>query len=74
MSSSIDPVVVSEDFDFPEIRGKYIVLEKIGEGTFSTVYKARCITSNRIVALKRIFSTSSPNRIYNEIKILNTLG
>jgi len=63
----------STAFDFEEVRGKYHVLEKIGEGTFSSVYKA--ITSdNQIVALKRIYPTCSPARILHEMQFLKMLG
>ncbi|EGF76288.1 hypothetical protein BATDEDRAFT_28663 [Batrachochytrium dendrobatidis JAM81] len=92
--------------EFP-CEADYYIFDKIGEGTFSSVYKAIdtkhyrykaswCLdhipanvrqeqlatksmisalslarTSNcSIVALKRIYATSSPTRIYNEIKIL----
>lgn len=64
-----------EEYDFEELRGKYRVLEKIGEGTFSVVYKAcRIDNPNQIVALKRIYPTCSPNRILNELKHLKTVG
>ncbi|KAI7888459.1 kinase-like domain-containing protein [Mucor mucedo] len=73
----------------------YKLIDKIGEGTFSTVYKALDIrrdlyhngdwepqlmeseeeqkTMNQYVALKRIYHTSSPRRIANEVYILRKL-
>ncbi|KAI8887891.1 kinase-like protein [Backusella circina FSU 941] len=73
----------------------YKLMDRIGEGTFSTVYKAldirrdlynntnwECkLTTNsteskaltQYVALKRIYATSSPTRIANEISILEDL-
>lgn len=75
---------------FPKLAMKYKLINKIGEGTFSTVYKARPLfylpaqTANKkgfekppkqsLVALKRIYVTSSPGRIYNELSLLNTLS
>ncbi|KAI9011090.1 kinase-like domain-containing protein [Gaertneriomyces semiglobifer] len=94
-----------QDFytSFPTIKPHYRVLSKIGEGTFSSVYKAVDVNQHlydnaswrrlnekevdaieeqrrrqsvemRYVALKRIYVTSSPQRIYNEIKILHALS
>ncbi|CEJ05042.1 hypothetical protein RMCBS344292_18990 [Rhizopus microsporus] len=89
----------------PYLREYYELEEKIGRGTFSTVYKALDIrremyknddwlptmlikpytgqdkaehmnsikTLNEFVALKRIYSTSSPQRIVNEIRTLQEL-
>lgn len=70
----------SPGFDRPthtleEIRGKFEILSKIGEGSFSSVFKAHPIGSeNEFVALKRIYPISSPLRIQNEIKHLVTLA
>ncbi|CAH6720709.1 cell division control protein 7 [[Candida] jaroonii] len=90
---------------FPKLSSNYRLIDKIGEGTFSTVYKAEALNgiiklgsdiwkspplkklkSNRlphetkkkkqknpIVALKQIYVTSSPNRIYNELNLLYIL-
>ncbi|TPX67725.1 hypothetical protein SpCBS45565_g03623 [Spizellomyces sp. 'palustris'] len=94
-----------EDFYrvFPKLWENYRLVNKIGEGTFSSVYKAldlqHCAYDNSrwatyqaladsedddgdtkqqrrrvpAVALKRIYVTSSPQRIFNEIKILHIL-
>ncbi|KAH6989529.1 kinase-like domain-containing protein [Ilyonectria sp. MPI-CAGE-AT-0026] len=95
--------------DFPGFRNKYRLIKRIGEGTFSTVYKAEDImydhfdnswdieddstkwtppplkrtTSQsshrsprrkaRYVAIKKIYVTSSPSRILNEIELLHDL-
>ncbi|GME79283.1 unnamed protein product [Ambrosiozyma monospora] len=89
---------------FPTIVGKYRIKNKIGEGTFSTVYLAEDLkglsninsgatnfsspaiktkvhgngkennkVSRPLVALKRIYVTSSPQRIYNELQLLHSL-
>ncbi|KAK2590706.1 Cell division control protein 7 [Conoideocrella luteorostrata] len=96
--------------DFPGFRGKYRLIKRIGEGTFSTVYKAEDVqydrfdnswdfdddsskwtppplkksTSHassershrrkpRFVAIKKIYVTSSPARILNELELLHDL-
>ncbi|KAI3404358.2 CDC7 [Candida oxycetoniae] len=88
---------------FPILATDYRLIDKIGEGTFSTVYKAEALNGsvqlntdvwrspplkkfkknnsfalkmrkkkkkNPIVALKQIYVTSSPNRIFNELNLL----
>ncbi|KAE8270007.1 hypothetical protein A4X09_0g2330 [Tilletia walkeri] len=72
----------------PVLRTIYRVTEKLGEGTFSTVYKAQPLLAqprremkgyyyqgqgNAFVALKRIYVSSSPARIVNELDILEEL-
>ncbi|CCE83902.1 Piso0_004499 [Millerozyma farinosa CBS 7064] len=86
---------------FPRLSKNYRLMEKIGEGTFSTVYKAEALNGsiklksdlwkspplrngkpskktgskkNPIVALKQIYVTSSPSRIYNELNLLYMLS
>eukprot|EP01117_Protostelium_nocturnum_P005075 TRINITY_DN1837_c0_g1_i2.p1 TRINITY_DN1837_c0_g1~~TRINITY_DN1837_c0_g1_i2.p1 ORF type:complete len:522 (+),score=158.65 TRINITY_DN1837_c0_g1_i2:330-1895(+) len=67
---------------FSEANGQFEVKEKIGEGTFSSVYKAipvnrKCYgigESESFVALKRIYPTCSPLRILNEMQHLKRLG
>ncbi|EEB08033.1 CDC7 protein kinase Hsk1 [Schizosaccharomyces japonicus yFS275] len=80
----------------------YRLIDKIGEGTFSSVYKAEDLKyddyvndwdmqanlgqdkkrqrlvglpqkRSKYVAIKRIYATSSPQRIYNELEILYLL-
>lgn len=93
---------------FPGLSSRYKLIDKIGEGTFSSVYKARDLQGSSegsndsllwlsppsvrkgenhkhrhhhhhkhhkhpIVALKQIYVTSSPQRIYNELHLLHCL-
>lgn len=85
---------------FPILSSNYRLIDKVGEGTFSTVYKAESLNGtiklgseiwkspplkrtkrkikptkkkNPIVALKQIYVTSSPNRIFNELNLLYIL-
>jgi cell division control protein 7 len=76
--------------DFPN--SEFEVLEKIGQGTFSSVFKAIdkkhylynnanwCRNHERsgkcpgLVALKKIHPTSTPHRIYTELKTLSELS
>lgn len=56
----------------------YKRIEQIGEGTYGQVYKAICLSSQRIVALKKIRLTSVsteglPRTVIREIKILKAL-
>ncbi|KAI5963788.1 CDC7 [Candida pseudojiufengensis] len=87
--------------NFPVLASEYRLIDKIGEGTFSTVYKAEALNNeinskyamwnslpqfvrhdrtskkskkNAIVALKQIYVTSSPNRIFNELNLLYVLS
>ncbi|SCV01943.1 LAME_0G19526g1_1 [Lachancea meyersii CBS 8951] len=75
----------------PSLKARYKLLDKIGEGTFSSVFKAEDLTGTvaksfsrhfwkyssrqekRYVALKWIYVTSSPTRIYNELNLLYML-
>ncbi|KAI6088369.1 kinase-like protein [Hypoxylon rubiginosum] len=110
-SDEID-LTVQHDMDkleatFPSFKEKYRLIKRIGEGTFSTVYKAedlqyhqyenswdldaaesqwrppplkgasrsRFDTANKpkFVAIKKIYVTSSPARILNELELLHDL-
>eukprot|EP00557_Chaetoceros_sp_GSL56_P004417 CAMPEP_0176498956 /NCGR_PEP_ID=MMETSP0200_2-20121128/12639_1 /TAXON_ID=947934 /ORGANISM="Chaetoceros sp., Strain GSL56" /LENGTH=792 /DNA_ID=CAMNT_0017897281 /DNA_START=204 /DNA_END=2579 /DNA_ORIENTATION=- len=56
----------------------YKRIEQIGEGTYGQVYKAFCLSTQRIVALKKIRLTSVsteglPRTVIREIKILKAL-
>ncbi|KAK7614616.1 cell cycle protein kinase-like protein [Phyllosticta paracitricarpa] len=94
---------VAEDIErfedsFKGISKKYRLINRIGEGTFSTVYKAEDLQYDyhqndwdldakeeeaveqsfkrrkpRYVAIKRIYVTSSPLRILNELELLHDL-
>lgn len=56
---------------------KYDKLEKVGEGTYGIVYKARDIQTNEIVALKKIKLENEdegvPSTALREISILKEL-
>lgn len=52
---------------------RYTVLNSVGDGTFSKVYKAISLRNNTIVALKVVTKTTAPNRIVEELKILRAL-
>lgn len=77
---------------FKGLKQHYKVVDKIGEGTFSSVYKAVDLQydlypsewdqdhwyqtenkANHLVAIKRIYVTSSPSRIANELQLLYKL-
>lgn len=79
-----------EKGDFARVTRQYELISKIGEGTFSTVYRAvdvdqACYENEWLyrreadtsrewdVAIKRLYVTSSPQRIHNEIEILRSL-
>ncbi len=75
-----DPKVQLEiaDFNSQFPLSEYQIIDKIGEGTFSSVYLAvdlnhSCSKHPRLVALKRIYATSSPERIWSELAILNLI-
>ncbi|GAA6030176.1 hypothetical protein JCM8097_009299 [Rhodosporidiobolus ruineniae] len=72
----------------PALAQKYRLVDRLGEGTFSSVYKAIDIHNHHFdnsswqpsgkkgkvyVAVKRIYVTSSPDRIRNELEILHDL-
>ncbi|KAH7327736.1 kinase-like domain-containing protein [Stachybotrys elegans] len=91
--------------DFPGFKDNYRLIKRIGEGTFSTVYKAEDLQYDRydnfwdheidakwtppplrsneaerqprrrprFVAIKKIYVTSSPARILNELELLHDL-
>ncbi|ORD94537.1 cell cycle protein kinase CDC7 subfam [Enterospora canceri] len=59
---------------FDWARDRYILQEKIGEGTFSTVYRALDVNTNARVAIKAITRTTAPGRILEELQILRRLG
>ncbi|KAF4552438.1 Protein kinase domain-containing protein 32 [Elsinoe fawcettii] len=83
---------------FKDINKRYRLINRIGEGTFSTVYKAEDLLYDsyendwdvdekenavlakrqrerrpRFVAIKKIYVTSSPIRIFNELELLHDL-
>ena len=86
--------IINFEQEFPDC--PYKIMEKIGQGTFSSVYKAIdiyhkkyynaawCLDHDKakdykynscgIVAIKRIYQTSSPKRILDELALLHCLG
>lgn len=59
----------------PQIQKNFIVDGKIGEGTFSHVYKARLRSDpTKEFAIKFLIPTSHPIRIANELKCLKDVG
>ncbi|KAJ6234784.1 cell division cycle 7-related protein kinase [Anaeramoeba flamelloides] len=58
---------------FVELKKQFDQIERIGQGTFSRVFRAREISTGRIVALKRIFPTSSPTKILREMEIIHKI-
>lgn len=59
----------------PLLASHFVVLDKVGEGTFSTVFKAHPVSRpDQPVALKRLYPTSSPRRVLNEIQCLRALN
>ncbi|CAL1406557.1 unnamed protein product [Linum trigynum] len=61
----------------PRKANSFEKLDRIGQGTYSSVYKARDVTHNKIVALKKVrFDNSDPDSVKfmaREILILRTL-
>ncbi|KAL6122773.1 cell cycle protein kinase CDC7 subfam [Nucleospora cyclopteri] len=55
------------------LANKYRIIQSIGEGAFSTVYKALDLENGTQVAIKAITRTSAPNRVIEELKILKLL-
>ncbi|XP_050390925.2 cell division cycle 7-related protein kinase [Patella vulgata] len=76
------PVDVQEEIDclyefVPEVSEHFIVLNKIGEGTFSSVFLAKLKKYPDVeekFALKHIIPTSHPSRIEGELRCLQEIG
>ena len=61
--------------DCPAVAIEFDVLDRVGEGTFSSVYKARSrARTSEYYALKHIYVNSAPSRIENEVAFLDELG
>ncbi|OQR80414.1 cell division cycle 7-related protein kinase-like [Tropilaelaps mercedesae] len=59
----------------PQVHDLMDLQGRIGEGTFSYVYKARLkVRPDEFFALKYIIPTSHPSRIMKELKYLNDIG
>lgn len=60
------------------LKRKYHLLEKLGEGTYGTVYKAQDKETEEVVALKQIKLDNSddgfPNTALREITLLRKLN
>mmetsp|Transcript_39558 Transcript_39558/g.89212 ORF Transcript_39558/g.89212 Transcript_39558/m.89212 type:complete len:180 (+) Transcript_39558:61-600(+) len=74
-NAGIDPLL---DEDELEVASRYEVLEKIGEGTYGTVYKALCRQTGERVAIKKIripFEDDGvPSTALREISLLKDLS
>ncbi|CCD22801.1 serine/threonine protein kinase CDC7 NDAI_0A06470 [Naumovozyma dairenensis CBS 421] len=87
LPNNIKEEIIALYNDIPALQNSYDIIDKIGEGTFSSVYKAKDIKGNitsrfwphfwnkssKFVAIKKIYVTSSPQRIYNELNLLYIL-
>ena len=58
----------------PDLEVKYKAIAKIGQGTFGEVWKAKCIKTNRTVALKKVLMENEqegfPLTTLREIQLL----
>ncbi|XP_045188240.2 cell division cycle 7-related protein kinase-like [Mercenaria mercenaria] len=76
------PLDVQEEIDclyefVPEVEQHFEVIDKIGEGTFSSVFLARLKhypEIDQLFALKHIIPTSHPSRIEGELRCLLEIG
>ena len=70
--------MLNDNKGFGIIKDKYEKLEKIGEGTYGVVYKARDSVTKEIVALKKIRLENEdegmPSTAMREISLLNELN
>jgi serine/threonine protein kinase len=61
---------ITNAFNFPEeILSKYDIIQEMGRGAFSIVYKIKSKADNTIYCLKKINIKKTPDR-KNEINIL----
>jgi serine/threonine protein kinase len=53
---NLSPIKISDEFKFGNCRNvnEYEKLNRVGEGTYGVVYRARHIQTNKVVALKRV--------------------
>ena len=56
------------------IANKYTLIEKISEGSFGIIYKAKNMRTNEFVAIKFESNTSISKTLKNEAKIYQYLG
>ena len=65
---------ITKTFNFPEeILSKYDIIQEMGRGAFSIVYKIKSKTDNTFYCLKKINIKKTPDR-KNEINILSKLN
>jgi cell division control protein 7 len=76
-ASPNDGCVAAANPDQGERVGDYELIEPIGRGTFSEVFLASRVTngiSKVRFAIKRLHRTNSPDRIHNELVLVDCLG
>lgn len=63
---------------YDEVLQKYHILNKVGEGTFAKVFKAKCLKTSKIVAIKHIDNFAKNDyglvKTIREIQIMRQLG
>lgn len=59
--------------DFDSLHGFFTVIERLGEGTFSEVFKAVRHQDKRLVAIKQLNRTTRAKQVYNESYLLQKL-
>ncbi|XP_041368414.1 cell division cycle 7-related protein kinase-like [Gigantopelta aegis] len=82
LASKTLPIDVQEEIDclyefVPEVSQHFRIIEKIGEGTFSSVFRAKLKCHPQVeeqFALKHIIPTSHPTRIEGELRCLQQIG
>jgi len=79
-AASAQPVFIACEIkalerSMPILPAEFEILTRLGEGTFSTVYKARYRNRpSKLVALKTIYVVSGPSRLNNEVTFLKQVG
>lgn len=58
----------------PEVQRHFHSITKLGEGTFSKVYKAKSLTDKQQYALKYIIPTVKQHRVAQELRFLRDVG
>lgn len=74
--NTTETLTEDEAQEYSWLSERYQIINKVGTGTFSTVYKAVNLRNKELefVALKCITRTSSPKRIADELECLRTLN
>ncbi|CAI4223762.1 unnamed protein product [Auanema sp. JU1783] len=77
VTSSLLEYIQKTKFPYMKDVSSYEKLQKVGQGTFGEVFKARCKTTNRMVALKKILMENEkegfPITALREVKMLQQL-